>query len=93
MTNEVDIIQTFKKFADEQLHHHLRDIDTCYYNRELTTRVLEEEAYKKHRELYDKELEAKINSWLLKDDEMQQLHQLKDGYMLQLSIENFDKEI
>ena len=93
MEHPINNLEAFKAFAEEQLHHHFQEIDTCYYNRQLNTWNLEEHAYEKHRELYGKELEEKIGSFPFKDNPEvnQQLQQLKSHYLEQLCFENFNK--
>ena len=93
MQDTTHTIALFKSFAEEQLHDHFYEIDTCYYKRQLNTWGSEEEAYEKHRELYSKELEEKIHSLTIKEDKEleQQLQELKRSYVEQLCLENFNK--
>jgi hypothetical protein len=83
-------IDSFHEYADRELRNHQLELSTRYNNQPIdgSTR---QEAYKKHREIYQRELSHEIdvlirgrnNVWLAGE-----LESLKHIYLTQLTVDN-----
>ncbi len=80
-------LDTFHEFAGQALENHKRELETRYQGRELSSTELREEAYRKQRELFGKELSEKIEELADSGDQFLRasLWELKEEYLGRLS--------
>jgi hypothetical protein len=62
-----DSLQQFKKFAEERLDNHIRELST-QYDRRVMSEELMRQAYNAHQKIYSTEMETKIRSIILSDN-------------------------
>jgi predicted Holliday junction resolvase-like endonuclease len=80
-------LDTFRTYAQTELEKHQRELQTSYQDRELSSDDLKEEAYRKQREVFEKELTKKIEELSSGEDQFlrSSLNKLKDDYVSKLS--------
>ena len=88
MENEIESVQQFEQFAKERLGNHLAELNTRYENENPGKEVLQQ-AYRAHREIFSKELDAKIQSILSSESSgglKENLAKIKDTYLSKLHV-------
>ncbi len=60
MEKNTQPLETFRMYAETELENHKRELQTRYQDRELSSDDLKEEAYRKQREIFEKELSEKM---------------------------------
>ena len=90
MEKRTEAIRQFENFAQERLSNHLAELNTRYENEKPDKEVLQK-AYQKHREIFNKELDEKIQSLLSSESNSQlkgELVNIKDTYLSRLHLKH-----
>ena len=90
MENKTDAVQQFENFAQERLSNHLAELNTRYENEKPGKEVLQQ-GYREHREIFNKELDEKIQSLLSSESNSQlkgELVNIKDTYLSKLHLKH-----
>ncbi len=90
MNNPAQQIEIFRHYAEEELKNHTQELQTRYQNRELASEDLKQEAFEKHREIYNKELSDKIGELLTENNQFLKpaLNDLKETFVEKLKPSN-----
>lgn len=83
MNQETNKTETFRKYAETQLEIHQQELDTRYYNRELSSAELEAKALEAQRGLYEKELTEKMEA-LSDEGDSSSLEEVKEEFLQKL---------
>ena len=88
MTNKNATVKEFEQYSEDKLKNHLAELNTRYENEKIDNEVLQQ-GYQAHREIFNKELDEKVQSILssesnggLKED----LENIKDTYLSKLHV-------
>ncbi len=86
MSNTAQQIETFRDYAEKQLKEHALEVETHYQNRELASNDLKHQAYKEHRQLFEKELANKMEELLIPNQQFLRpaLTELKERFIEKL---------
>ncbi len=86
MSNTAQQIEIFRDFAEKKLNDHTLELETHYQNRELASNDLKQQAYKEHRQLFEKELADKMEELLTNDNQFLRpaLTELKERFIEKL---------
>ena len=90
MENKTEALQQFENFAQERLSNHLAELNTRYENEKPDKDVLQQ-AYREHREIFNKELDEKIKSLLSSESNSRlngELENIKDSYLPKLHLKH-----
>ena len=90
MENNPEEVQQFEQFAQERLSNHLAELNTRYENEEPDKQELQE-GYQAHREIFNKELDEKIQTLLSSEssDRLKgELVNTKDAFLSKLHLEH-----
>lgn len=88
MEKRTEAIRQFENFAQERLSNHLAELNTRYENEKPDREVLLQ-GYQAHREIFNKELDEKIQSLLSSESNTQlkgELKNIKDNYLSKLHL-------
>jgi hypothetical protein len=83
-------VQHFDQFAKERLSNHLAELNTSYENEKPGKEMLLQD-YKEHREIFKKELNEKIQSFLSSESNSEfneNLENIKAPSLLKLELKN-----
>ena len=86
MTNKNDTVKEFEQYSEDKLKNHLAELNTRYENEKPGKEVLQQ-AYLAHREIFNKELDEKIQSILSSESNgglKENLENMKDNYLSKL---------
>lgn len=90
MEKNTQPLETFRTYAEAELEKHQRELQTRYQDRELSSDDMKEEAYRKQRQVFEKELSEKMME--LSGDSNQFLHasltELKEKFVDRLRPES-----
>ena len=90
MEKRTEAVRQFENFGQERLSNHLAELNTRYENEKPDKDVLQQ-AYREHREIFNKELEEKIQSLLSSESNSQlkgELINIKDTYFSKLHLKH-----
>ncbi len=90
MENNTEEVQQLEQFAQERLSNHLAELNTRYGNEKPEKQELQE-GYQAHREIFNKELDEKIQSLLSSESNIQlkgELKNIKDNYLSKLHLKH-----
>ncbi|MEO6133830.1 MAG: hypothetical protein ABIP35_01680 [Ginsengibacter sp.] len=90
MESKTEAVQQFEQFAKERLSNHLAELNTRYENEKPYKEVLQQ-AYQAHREIFNKELDEKIQSLLSSESNSQlkgELINMKYTYFSKLHLKH-----
>ena len=88
MTNKNDTVKEFEQYSEDKLKNHLSELNTRYENEKPGKDVLQQ-AYQAHREIFNKELDEKIQSLLSSESSVglkENLENMKDTYLSKLHV-------
>ncbi len=83
-------IEIFRHYAEEELKNHTQELQTHYQNRQLASEDLKQEAFEKHRGIYNKELSDKIGELITENNNflIPALNDLKEAFVKKLNLSN-----
>lgn len=84
MTNEAEIL---KKYAEEKLRNHVDELNTRYQNETIDRKTMTL-AYAEHQDIFNQELETKIQSLLSAESNpwlREELESIKNKYITKLN--------
>jgi vacuolar-type H+-ATPase subunit H len=90
MDSKTEAVEQFEQFAKERTNNHLAELNTRYEN-EKPDKELLQQAYMKHREILEKELDEKIQSLLSSESNSglkENLDKIKASYLAKLELKN-----
>lgn len=86
MSNIAQQIEIFRHFAENELKNHTAELNTRYQNHELASNDLKQQALSEHQQLFQKELEDKIEELLTVENQFLRpaLSDMKERFMEKL---------
>jgi predicted DsbA family dithiol-disulfide isomerase len=90
MSNKNDTVKEFEQYAEVKLKNHIAELNTRYENEKPDKEVLRQ-AYQAHREIFNKELDEKVQSLLSSESNgrlIGDLENIKDTYLSKLHLKN-----
>ena len=88
MSNEQNPIEIFSRFAQERLDNHLAELQTKYENRSMASKELTIEAYDNHKKIFEEELQEKIDSLSVENEDAhgkEKLEEIKNSFIEKLN--------
>lgn len=69
MSNTAQQIEIYRHFAENELKNHAQELNTRYQNRELASNDLKLQALSEHQQIFQKELEDKIEEIITEENQ------------------------
>jgi hypothetical protein len=86
-TKDTNAVEVFHQYAEDKLKDHFEELKTRYENEKLASKELKQQAFNKHRKLYSKELDEKMQSLSHDNNELkQEMENLKHTYVTKLNL-------
>jgi hypothetical protein len=86
-TKDTNAVEVFHQYAEDKLKDHFEELKTRYENEKLASKELKQQAFNKHRKLYSKELDEKMQSLSYDNNELkQEMENLKHTYVTKLNL-------
>jgi superoxide dismutase len=78
MSNDKNPMETFSRFAKERLDNHLAELQTKYENKAMASKELTQEAYDNHKKIFEEELQEKIESLSVENEDAHQKEKIEE---------------
>ncbi len=86
-TKDTNAVEVFHQYAEDKLKDHFEELKTRYEKEKLASKELKQQAFNKHRKLYSKELDEKMQSLSYDNNELkQEMENLKHTYVTKLNL-------
>ena len=88
MSDTAQQIERFRDFAKDRLQNHISELETRYQNRDLGSPDLKTQAYREHRQIFQKEMSDKMEELIKPGNEFLKpaLGELRDRFLDKLNI-------